>query len=65
MERLYVDGRMPPRENQEQQNRNQNARIPQVLLNKERNPPEPPVRPPFQENFVDQDGENQAEDEIY
>ena len=34
MERLFVDGRPPPRENQEQQNRNQNARRPQILQNK-------------------------------
>ena len=36
MERLFVDGRPPPRENQEQQNRNQNARRPQILQNKQR-----------------------------
>ena len=48
MERLFVDGMPPPRENQEQQNRNHNARRPQVIQNKQINPSDPPVRPPFQ-----------------
>ena len=68
MERLSVDGRPPPKKNQEQPNRNQNARRPQTHQNRkrdQRNPPDPPVRPPFQENYVEQDGENQVEDEIH
>ena len=64
MERLLVDDRPPPRENQEQRNRNLNSRRPQISQNWKRNPPYPPVRPPFQDNFMDQDGENQNEDEI-
>ena len=64
VERLLVDDRPPPRENQEQRNRNLNSRRPQISQNWKRNPPYPPVRPPFQDNFMDQDGENQNEDEI-
>ena len=33
--------------------------------NRKRNPLDPPLRAPFQENFVVQDMENQAEDEIF
>ena len=64
MERILVDGGPPPRENQEQRNRNLNSRRPQISQNRKRNPPYPPVRPPFQDNFMDQDGDNQTEDEI-
>ena len=65
MERLLVDDRPPPRENQEQRNRNLNSRRPQISQNKKRNFPYPPVRPPFQDNFMEQDGENQTKDEIH
>ena len=34
MERISVDGRPPPRENQEQKNRNLNARRPQIAQNR-------------------------------
>ena len=65
MERLSVDGRYPLMENQEQQNRNLNARMPKISQNRKTNPLDPPLRAPFQENFVVQDMENQAEDEIF
>ena len=68
MDMLSMDGIPPPKENQEQQNRNYNVRRPQILQNRERdqrNPPIPPIRPPFQENYVNQDSENQAEGEIH
>ena len=55
MERISVDERTPPRENQEQKNRNLNARRPQIAQHRQRSLPNPLVRPPFQENFVDQD----------
>ena len=65
MERLSVDGRPPPKENQEQQNRNLNSRRPQISQNRKWNPPDPPIGPQFHESFMDQDGENQIEDEIH
>ena len=65
MERLFVDGIPPPRENQEQKNRNQNSIRPQVIQNRKINPLDPLVRPPFQDNFMDHDGEHQDEEEIH
>ena len=65
MERLSVDGRYPLMENQEQQNRNLNARRPEISQNRKRNPLDPPLRASFQENFVVRDMENQTEDEIF
>ena len=53
MERIFVDGKPPPRENKEQRNRNLNSRRPQISQNWKRNPPYPLVRPPFQDNFMD------------
>ena len=67
-ERLSMDGRPSPRENQEQQNMNQNARRPQIPHNMQIYqiiPPNPPVRPPLQKKYVHHDGENLAEDEIH
>ena len=52
-----MDLKTPPRENQEKQNRNKNVRRPQVIQNKKQNPPGPHVRPTFQENLVNQDGD--------
>ena len=57
-----------PRENKEQQNRNLNAIRPPIPQNRQRdqrNPPNPPIRPPFQENYVEHVGEDQVEDEIH
>ena len=68
MERLTVDNRPPPRENQEQQNRNQNVRRPQALQNRQRdqrNPLGQPVKPPFHKNYVEQEYGNEAEGEIH
>ena len=47
MERLSADGRPPPGENHEQQNRNQNSWRPQVIHNRQRNPLDSPIMPPF------------------
>ena len=63
-----MDSRPPPRENEERLNINQNVRRPQVLQNgkrEQRNPPNYLVRPPFQENYVEQEYGNEAEAEIH
>ena len=68
MERLFVYGIPPPRENQEKQHINQNSTRPQISQNRKRDqriPPDPHVRPQFQENYVDQKGGIQAKDEIH
>ena len=68
MEILSMDNKSPPRENQEQQNRNQNVRRPQALQNRQRdqrNPPGQPVKPPFHKNYVEQEYGNEAEGEIH
>lgn len=68
MERLTVDNRPPPKYHQEQQNRNQNVRRPQILQNRLRdqiNIPEQLVRPPLKENYVRHNYDDQVEDEIH
>jgi len=68
MERLTMDNRPPPRDHQEQQNKNQNVRRPHILQNRardHRNLPDHPVRPPFQQNYVEQDYEDQTREEIH
>jgi len=68
MERLAVDPRQAPREENEGQNRNQNFRrppVPQIRKREQRNPTDHPVRPPFQEHFVAADYEYLNEDQIH
>lgn len=65
MERITVDNRPPPRE---QQNRNQNVGRPQILQNRARDqiiPPEQSVIPPFQQYYLEEICDDPAEDEIH
>ena len=65
MERISIEGQPPHRE---QQNRNQNVGQPQILQNRARDqriPPEHPVRPPFQQYYLEEGCEDPTEDEIH
>ena len=59
MERIDLNERDTPRENQPTpQNRNQNIRRnPPQIKQREQRGPDQQIRPPFQENYADDDGE--------
>ena len=56
MERLTMDNRPPPKENQEQHNRNQNFRRPLPPPRNQRIPEDQQIRAPFLDNYVDEEG---------
>ena len=56
MERLTMDNRPPPRENQEKQNRNQNFIRPLPPQRNESIPEDQHIRTPFLENYVAEEG---------
>jgi hypothetical protein len=67
VERLTLDNRPPPRERQDPQVRNPNFRrppVPQIRQRDQRNQGDQQIRPPFQENYVE-DFVEEPEDQIH